>query len=172
MPAQELLRVGLHQLRQLRSLRLMSDEWMNVEELPSVVERLQLVECLQIADAQLHHVHDVTPRRLLVQAFVELLHLLPSDHTIVVDKCGHLYLRIEEIIPVYLRVFFLLLDFTGALLSFFFSLPLMLALPLQRVVQHPLWLLQLLRHELPLPLWLLQLLRHELPLPLWLLRLP
>lgn len=101
----------------------MSYEWMNVEELPSVVERLQLIEGLQVSDPEFHHVHDVTFDRFLIQAFVELLHLFPSDHTIVVNECGYLDLRIEEVVPVDLRVLLVLLDFAGAALgcSFFFS---------------------------------------------------
>lgn len=96
---------------------------MGVEELPSIVERLQLVECLKISDAEFHHIHDVTLERFLIEAFVELLHLFPSDHTIVVNECGYLDLRVEEVVPVDLRVLLMLLDFAGAATgcSFFFS---------------------------------------------------
>jgi hypothetical protein len=87
---------------------------MNIEKLPSVVERLQLIECLQIPDTKFYHVHDITLRRFLIQTFVELLHLFPCNNTIIINECCYLDLRVEEVVPVDLRVLFLLLDFTGA----------------------------------------------------------
>ena len=76
------------------------------EELARIVERLQLGESLEVADAQLSHVGHGLRGRLCLQLFVELLHLAPCVDAVVVDDSCHLHVRIKQVIPFYFGVLF------------------------------------------------------------------
>ena len=79
---------------------------MPAEELACVVERLQLAECLKIANAQFCHFCYRFCGGLCLQQFVELLHFAPCVDAVIINDCRHLHIDIIKILPVYFGVFF------------------------------------------------------------------
>ena len=104
--AEELGGVGFEQFHELCNLRATEEYRVFTEELARVVERLQLGESLEVADAQLGHVGHGLRGRLCLQQFVELLHLAPCVDAVVIDDGCHLHVRIKQVIPFYFGVLF------------------------------------------------------------------
>ena len=84
MLAQKLGRIGFKKADEPGYLRASVENGMLAEKLPRVVERLQLGECLKIADAQFCHFGYSLCGGLCLQQFVELLHLSPCVDAVVV----------------------------------------------------------------------------------------
>ena len=77
---------------------------MTVEPLAIVVERLQLVEALEVADAQLGKFGDGCCSGLGFDGFIEFLHAPPCVHSVVVDDGCELGVAVVEVLPADSRV--------------------------------------------------------------------
>lgn len=108
---QKLRGVGTEEFGELVELRLVLEEWVFVEKLSCIIVRLELGEALQVANAELCHLGNIALRRFLIQGFVELRHLAPGIDTVVVQHRGSLNVLIEEVSPIYIRIFLLFLDY-------------------------------------------------------------
>lgn len=84
MAAQKLGRVGFEESDEPCYLGASVENGVLAEKLPRVVERLQLGECLKIADAQFCHFGYSLCGGLCLQQFVELLHFSPCIDAVVV----------------------------------------------------------------------------------------
>ena len=83
---------------------------MSVEELARVIERTQLVECLEVSDAEFSQFLNCCFRRFLIQLLVELRHTPPCIDAVVVEDGRRLNVWIRQVQPVDLRVFYFFLE--------------------------------------------------------------
>ena len=95
MAAQKLGGIGLEESDEPGYLGASVENGVAAEKLSRVVERLQLGECLKIADAQFCHFGYGLCGGLCLQLFVELLHFSPRIDAIVIDNSSHLNIHIE-----------------------------------------------------------------------------
>ena len=107
---QELCRITTEETEQFRELRPAGEQWMIIAELACVIERTQLVERLEVPDAELGHFLDCRLRRFLIQLLVELRHTPPCVDAVVVEDGRRLNVGIRQVQPVDLRVFYFFLE--------------------------------------------------------------
>lgn len=110
MLVQELSRITMEETEQFRELRPAGEQWMIIAELACVIERTQLVECLEVPDAEFCQFLDCRLRRFLIQLLVELRHTPPRVDAVVVEDGRRLNVGIRQVQPVDLRVFYFFLE--------------------------------------------------------------
>lgn len=84
---------------------------MLIQELAGIVVRLQLLECLKVADAEFCHGSHIIRLWFLIQKLVEFLHFAPCVDAVVINDGRHLHVLIIEVIPVDIRIFLFFLDY-------------------------------------------------------------
>ena len=107
---QELSRVAAEEVEQFRQFRAAGEQWVLVAELARVVKRTQLVERLEVPDAEFGQFLHCRLGRILIQLLVELLHAPPCIDAVVVEDGRRLNVGIRQVQPVDLRVFYFFLE--------------------------------------------------------------
>ena len=102
---QELCRIAAEEIEQFRQFRPAGEQRVIVAETARIVERTQLVERLEVPDAEFGQFLDCRLCRFLIQLLVELRHTPPRVDAVVVEDGRRLNVGIRQVQPVDLRIF-------------------------------------------------------------------